>query len=132
MEETSDDEVITDDKVESFLMILKRLQLGLILNNKAEEVNIEEIVQDITTENQIDNDSTITKVNRGNEDTNIIEKKYPHMSERRQKEHEKYMVQQEEKKKKSMFDKESKIPILRCDANIFKNMQARITVSSQS
>lgn len=81
MEETSDDEVITDDKVESFLMILKRLQLGLILNNKAEEVNIEEIVQDITTENQIDNDSTITKVNQGNEDTNIIEKKYSDLEE---------------------------------------------------
>ena len=64
---------------------------------------------------------------------NIIEKKYPHMSERRQKEHDQYMAQQEERKKKAQFDsKESKIPVIRCDANVFKNMQARITVKSDS
>ena len=54
---------------------------------------------------------------------NIIEKKYPHMSERRQKEHDQHMAQQEERKKKAQFDsKESKIPVIRCDANVFKNM----------
>ena len=40
------------------------------------------------------------------------------------------MAEKEEKKKQTVLDKESKIPVIRCDANVFKNMQARLTVSS--
>ena len=91
MEETSDDEVITDEHVESFLVILKRLQLGLVLNNKAEEVNIEEIVQDIT-ENPFDSDSQVKKVNQGNETPVSVEKKYRDL----QKDYEKLLKQKQD------------------------------------
>ena len=91
MEETSDDVVITDEHVESFLVILKRIQLGLVLNNKADEVNIEEIVQDIT-ENSVDNDSQVKKFNQGNDIPVSIEKKYRNL----QKDYEKLVKQMED------------------------------------
>ena len=41
------------------------------------------------------------------------------------------MAEKEEKKKQTVLDKESKIPVIRCDANIFKNMQAIPTSSCE-
>lgn len=55
---------------------------------------------------------------------NIIEKKYPHMTERRQQEHNLQMKEEIERKKLLQFSQSAKIPVIRCAANVFKNMQA--------